>query len=88
MVSFFIDESCFIHDWARVRAASSAVFIPNQLEWVMSLPASFLTSQRAEFFALAMAMYATSGPVIIASDCSNVVRIFAFLSRTRFNRGC
>ena len=80
----FIDGSCFIHDWARVRAASSAVFIPNQLEWVMSLPGSFLTSQRAEIFALAMAMYATTGPAIIASDCSNVVRMFAFLKQNSF----
>ena len=80
----FIDGSCFIHDWARVRAASSAVFIPNQLEWVMSLPGSFLTSQRAEIFALAMALYATTGPLIVASDCSNVVRMFAFLQQNSF----
>ena len=81
----FIDGSCFIHDWARVRAASSAVFIPNQLECVVSLPGSFLTSQRAEIFALAVAVCAASGPVIIASDCSNVVRMFAFLKQNSFH---
>ena len=80
----FVDGSWFIHDWARVRAASSAVFIPNQLEWVMSLPGSFLTSQRAEIFAVAMAMYATTGPLVVASDCSNVVRMFAFLAKNSF----
>ena len=80
----FVDGSCFIHDWARVRAASSAVFIPNQLEWVMSLPGSFLTSQRAEIFSVAMAMYATTGPLVVASDCSNVVRMFAFLAKNLF----
>ena len=51
----FIEGSCFIHHWSRVRAASSAVYFPNQIKWVMSLPGSCLTSQRAEIWALAMA---------------------------------
>ena len=66
----FADGSAFHDKW---RTSAASVVVPGQFQFATLLPGSDHTSQRAELYALLLALKATRGPVRIACDCANVV---------------
>ena len=80
----FTDGSCFSHKWRHARVAASAVYILAQFSFATLLPGVDQTSQRAELYAVLLALLATAGDVAIASDCQNVVAGFRLLEQVHF----
>ena len=81
----FSDGSLFQHEYGRISAAASAVFLHGTIEWAMPLPGSEQTTPRAEAFAIAMALVCTKGDITIASDCLEVIRTFRKLFEQNFS---
>lgn len=80
----FTDGSCFSSKWRQARVAASAVYIPASLNFAALVPGLDQTSQRAELYAVLLALLATEGPITIASDCQNIVSGFALLQQNNF----
>ena len=80
----FTDGSCFSQKWRQARVAASAVHIPGQFNFAALLPGPDQTSQRAELYAIVLAVLATTGNITIASDCQSIVIGFALLKRVNF----
>ena len=68
-------HSSIFHRWKQVRAAASAVYVLAQLSFSTLLPGLDQTSQQAELYAVFLAWLATSGDIVIASDCQNFVQM-------------
>ena len=71
----FVDGSTFFSKWAPLRTAAAAVHVADQLDFAMLLPGKDQTSQRAELYAAVLALKATSGNIILVSDCANFASI-------------
>ena len=69
----FVDGSAFHEKWQQLRTSAAAVVIPGYSERAALLLGDDHTSQRAELYAVVLALKMTHGPVCIASDCANVV---------------
>ena len=80
----FVDGSCFARSWPMLRTAASVIYIPGWGVESELLPGSDASSQRAEIFALFMALRRTLGSIDVASDCQSVVKTFQFLQQMCF----
>ena len=81
----FVDGSCFFSKWAPISSAASAVVFPNGTTVVREVPGLYASSQRAEIWALAIAIHHSVGPIKVGSDCQGVVNTFLWLDANAWN---
>ena len=81
----FIDGSCYRTKSKRFTSAAVGVHSPVRGTFAFPLRGPDHSSQRAELWALAVALKMFSGNLCVFSDCSNVVQGFHILQSSQFD---
>ena len=80
----FVDGSCFRERWHLLSSGASAVVFENGMTVTQELPGMFASSQRAEIWAVVLALRFSCGSIRIGSDCACVVNTFTWLAANRW----
>ena len=76
----FVDGSCFRERWHLLSSGASAVVFEDGTTVTQELPGLYPSSQRAEIWAIVLALKHSCGNIRIGSDCAGVVNTFAWLA--------
>ena len=83
-LDIFIDGSCFYSKCRRFARAAVGIYSPEVGSFSFPVEGSDHSSQRAEIFALAIALRLFSGNVTVYSDCATVVKGYELLQNNGF----